>query len=200
MLALAVIIARTPGRWLRAGAMAMLFAALLNPVFTQEDREAQKTVVAVIIDRSASQTLGDRASVTSAARKALETQFASLKEFDIRYAEAGASDGETDGTHLFEALRNTLSDLPRERIGGALFITDGQVHDIPEKAASLGFSAPVHALITGKSTDRDRRVVLTKTPRFGLVGSRQTIGLKVEDKGVAPLPPRSPSPCAATAR
>jgi len=189
VMAALLLISRTPGRLFRVLAMALLFFALLNPMLTQEDREAQKTVIAVIIDRSASQTLADRASVTEAARKALEQQFGALKGFDIRYTEAAASDGETDGTHLFEALRNTLSDLPRERIGGALFITDGQVHDIPEKAASLGFSAPVHALITGKSTDRDRRVVLTKTPRFGLVGSRQVIGLKIEDKGIGASAP-----------
>src|SRR6185369_11985093 len=46
-----------------------------------------------------------------------------------------------------------------------------------------GFSAPLHALITGHKDEIDRRVVLTQTPRFGIVGQSQTIGFRVEDQG-----------------
>jgi hypothetical protein len=121
--------------------------------------------------------------MTEAARAALERSFARSPGFEVRWIEAGASDGQTDGTHLFEALRSGLSDIPAERIGGALLVTDGQVHDVPAQAAAIGFQAPVHALITGRSTDRDRRVVLTQTPRFGIVGQSQTVGFRVEDNG-----------------
>jgi hypothetical protein len=44
------------------------------------------------------------------------------------------------------------------------------VHDIPANAAAIGFSAPVHALITGRSNERDRRVAIVAAPRFGIVG------------------------------
>ena len=68
-------------------------------------------------------------------------------------------------------------------IAGAILITDGRVHDVPADASTLGFSAPVHALITGHKDEIDRRVVLTQTPRFGIVGQSQTIGFRVEDQG-----------------
>jgi hypothetical protein len=42
----------------------------------------------------------------------------------------------------------------------------------------------VHALITGKPDERDRRVVLVTTPRFGIVGQSQTVVYRVEDQGV----------------
>ena len=44
----------------------------------------------------------------------------------------------------------------------------------------------MHALITGHANERDRRVVLVTTPRFGIVGQRQTITFKIEDQGASP--------------
>ncbi|MBN8938525.1 MAG: hypothetical protein J0H01_03500 [Rhizobiales bacterium] len=183
LLAVLLLVSRTRGAWWRIGAMALALLALGNPVFTQEDRDPLKTVVAVVLDRSASQTLADRTRITDEAKAAIERNFGRSTGFEVRYVDAGASDGQTDGTHLFEALRGLLSDVPAERIGGAILVTDGQVHDVPAQAAAIGFQAPVHALITGRSTDRDRRVVLTQTPRFGIVGQAQTIGFRIEDNG-----------------
>ena len=106
-----------------------------------------------------------------------------LGDHYYRSAEAGAADGETDGTKLFAALSSTLADVPPDRVAGAVLITDGRVHDVPADASALGFSAPLHALVTGHKDEIDRRIVLTQTPRFGIVGQSQTIGFRVEDQG-----------------
>src|SRR5260370_5896411 len=106
---------------------------------------------------------------------------------EVRCVEAGQADGETDGTRLFTALSSALSDVPHDRVAGAIFITDGRVHDVPGEVAALGFAAPVHGLITGHKGERDRRVVLVTAPRFGIVGQAQTITFRVEDQG-APAP------------
>ncbi len=98
-------------------------------------------------------------------------------------AETGEADGSNDGTRLFAALTSTLADVPPDRVAGAIMITDGRVHDVPEEASALGFTAPLHALITGHANEVDRRVVLTKTPRFGIVGQSQTVGFRIEDQG-----------------
>ncbi len=73
--------------------------------------------------------------------------------------------------------------MPPDRIAGAILITDGRVHDVPADVAALGFAAPLHALITGHKDESDRRVLLTQTPRFGIVGQPQTIGFRIEDQG-----------------
>ena len=104
----------------------------------------------------------------------------------MRFVEAGEADGETDGTKLFGALNAALADVPPDRVAGAIMITDGRVHDVPAEIAALGFNAPVHALITGRRDERDRRVVLVTTPRFGIVGQTQTIVYRVEDQGAPP--------------
>src|SRR5205814_5448686 len=101
-----------------------------------------------------------------------------------RVADAGQPDRATDGTKLFGALSSALSDVPVDRVAGAFLITDGRVHDIPPNAATLGFQAPVHALITGRKDERDRRIAITAAPRFGIVGQTQTITYRLDDQGV----------------
>ncbi|WP_428030792.1 hypothetical protein [Ancylobacter sp.] len=183
--ALLVIVSRTRGSLLRALAIALAVLALANPSLTREEREPLSTVVAVVVDQSASQDFGDRTQMTQAARAELETRLARLKEqgAEIRFIDAGGGAGEVDGTRLFTALSAGLADVPPERVAGAIFLTDGRVHDIPATIAALGFRAPVHAIISGQEGERDRRVALTSTPRFGIVGQNQTIGYRVEDEG-----------------
>ena len=103
----------------------------------------------------------------------------------MRVVEAGQADGETDGTKLFGALSSALSDVPIDRVAGAFLITDGRVHDIPANAAALGFQAPLHALITGRKDERDRRIAISAAPRFGIVGQAQTITYRLDDQGVS---------------
>ncbi|WAC25646.1 hypothetical protein [Ancylobacter sp. SL191] len=185
LVALLVIVSRTRGSLLRALAIALAVLALANPSLTREEREPLSTVVAVVVDRSASQDFGDRTQMTDAARAELETRLARLKEqgAEVRFIDAGGGAGEVDGTRLFTALSAGLADVPPERVAGAIFLTDGRVHDIPATIAALGFRAPVHAIISGQAGERDRRVALTSTPRFGIVGQPQTIGYRVEDEG-----------------
>ena len=59
---------------------------------------------------------------------------------------------------LFTDLAQALADVPPDRLAGVIMITDGEVHDVPASAAALGFDAPVHALLTGKPGEFDRRL------------------------------------------
>jgi hypothetical protein len=183
LISVLLLVVRSRGAAVRAMAMAMMVLALANPSFTREDREPIPSVAAVIVDKSPSQDFADRNAQTEAARATIVERLKRIPGLEVRVAEAGAADGETDGTKLFTALSSTLADVPPDRIAGAILITDGRVHDIPADAAALGFSAPLHALITGHGDEIDRRVILTQTPRFGIVGQSQTIGFRVEDQG-----------------
>jgi hypothetical protein len=181
-----LFLARSRGAAIRAGALLLMILALANPSLTREDRDPIPSVVAVIVDKSPSQNFGDRNTQTETAKTTLLERLKRIPGLEVRVAEAGAADGETDGTRLFSALSSTLADVPPDRIAGAVMITDGRVHDVPADAAALGFAAPLHALITGRSDEIDRRVALTQTPRFGIVGQSQSIGFKVEDQGASP--------------
>jgi hypothetical protein len=182
--ALLLIVVHSRGAWVRAVALAFLALALANPSLTREDREALPSVAAIVLDKSPSQSFGDRAQQTEAARAALVERLGRINNLEVRVIEAGQSDGETDGTRLFSALSAGLADVPPDRVAGAILVTDGRVHDVPAEVAALGFAAPVHALITGHADERDRRIALITAPRFGIVGQSQTVVFRVEDSGV----------------
>jgi len=188
VIALLLVIVRSRGALIRVTALVLLALALANPSFTREDREPLSSVAVVVVDKSPSQSFGDRTNQTEAARAQVVQRLQRIPGLDVRVVEAGKADGETDGTRLFSALSASLADVPTDRVAGAIFITDGRVHDVPDEAAALGFVAPVHGLITGTANERDRRVVLVSAPRFGIVGQQQTVSFRIEDRGVRPSP------------
>jgi hypothetical protein len=184
VISLLLIASRTRGAMLRAAALALLVFALANPSLTREDREPLTSVAVVVVDKSPSQSFGERAAQAETARTTLLQRLQRVPGLEVRTVEAGQADGETDGTRLFSAVTAALSDVPPDRVAGAFLITDGRVHDVPDPTG-LGFAAPVHALITGEANERDRRVVLVSAPRFGIVGQQQTVVFRVEDSGSA---------------
>jgi hypothetical protein len=180
-----LLVARSRGAALRILALALILLALANPSFTREEREPLSSVAAVVIDKSPSQNFGERTSETAKAREALVDSLKKINGLEVRLVEAGQADGETDGTRLFGALSSALSDVPVDRVAGAFLITDGRVHDIPANPTALGFQAPLHALITGRKDERDRRIAIAAAPRFGIVGQTQTITYRLDDQGVS---------------
>jgi hypothetical protein len=184
VIALLLFVTRTRGAAIRAIALALLVAALANPSLTREDRDPLTSVAVVVVDKSPSQSFGERTKQTEEVRDALKKRLERIPGLEVREVEAGQADGETDGTRLFHALSARLADVPPERVAGAFMITDGRVHDVPSDVGALGFAAPLHALITGRPNERDRRVVLVASPRFGIVGQPQTVTFRVEDSGV----------------
>ena len=186
VVAVLLVVGRSRGALARTAALALFVLALLNPSITREDRDLLTSVAVVVVDKSPSQDFGNRTKQTEEVRAALSEKLGHVPGLEVRFVEAGQADGETDGTRLFAALSAALSDVPHDRVAGGILITDGRVHDVPTEAAALGFAAPVHALITGHRNERDRRVVLTAAPRFGIVGQTQTISFRIEDQGSGP--------------
>ncbi|MCB8821622.1 hypothetical protein [Microvirga rosea] len=182
VLSIVALMSRGPVALLRALALALILLALANPSLVQEEREKVKDIVAVVVDRTASQTLGDRQAMTDQVRTELERRFGSLNDVEARYIQADDGSGD-DGTRLFAALSNGLADVPPDRLAGVIFVTDGVVHDIPPNVESLGFKAPLHVLVTGRPDERDRQIKLVEAPRFGIVGKDQTIRAVVMERG-----------------
>ncbi|HVL70367.1 MAG TPA: hypothetical protein VM434_00610 [Beijerinckiaceae bacterium] len=176
------IVSRGPVAALRALAVALVLLALANPALVQEDREKVKDIAAVLIDRSGSNQLGGRTAMTDLVQAELKRRFGGLADVEPRFIEVADGEGD-DGTRLFTALSNALADVPPDRLAGVIMVTDGVVHDIPASPEQLGFRAPLHALITGRPDERDRRIALLQAPRFGIVGREQTIRAQVSERG-----------------
>jgi hypothetical protein len=178
--------ARMRGSWVRALAWLSITLAMLNPSINAEDREQLKSIIALIVDQSASQQLDGRQKQTDEIRNSIVERIKKLNNFEIRELEVRDQISQTTdiSTALFLGLKTALQDVPPEQVAGAIFITDGQVHDIPKSVRSLGLDAPVHALITGDQSERDRRITILKAPRYGTVGEQVTLSFRVDQQDI----------------
>lgn len=174
------------GSLLRLSAWIAISLALFNPSLVSEDRQQLKNIVAVITDSSASQKLGNREQQSEKIRAAVIEKIGRFDNFEVRelVVRDQLSAATDASTALFKGLKTVLQDVPPEQVGGAIFITDGQVHDIPKSSQSIGIKAPVHALITGKDNEKDRRIVIKNAPRFGIVGETVTLSFSVKQQGI----------------
>jgi hypothetical protein len=170
------------GAVLRLAALAMMMAALANPLLKQDEREHLKDITVIVVDRSTSQTVGERTKQTDAALAETSKRIAALGQ-EVRIVEVKSRATEdAPGTRLFAALEQALADIPPERYAGAIMITDGQVHDVPPK---FDDRAPIHGLITGSKKEIDRRIIVERAPRFAITGQEQNLTFKVEQTGEA---------------
>src|SRR3954468_13960809 len=182
---------RAGGVWWRMAAVLMLLAILVNPSLVEEKRSPLRDIAVVVVDESPSQQIGDRAPATEAALAALTERLGRERDLDVRVIRAGKPQpgAGDDGTRLFTALSRSMSDIPRQRLAGVVMLTDGQVHDVPggdAAAAAQQLGAPLHALLSGRPDEADRRLVIAQAPSFGLVGKELTLTVRVEDLPAAP--------------
>ncbi|HEY4276419.1 MAG TPA: hypothetical protein VGM68_13095 [Rhizomicrobium sp.] len=169
------------GGWARGLAFAILLFALAGPILVKETHAPLPDVVAVVLDRSQSMSVGDRTAQANAALTALRRQVAAQPNLTLREADVTTTaTGENNGTEAFAALNNALADVPPSRIAGAVMITDGEVHDTPQ---TLSFKAPLQVLIAGQRGERDRKLTVLNAERFAIVGQQAQLVLKVEDFG-----------------
>ncbi len=190
MLCAAGLLLRQRGAWIRTLAATALLLALVNPVVLDEEREPLKSVAAIIVDRSQSQDIGNRKAETDEAMADIQRKLARYPQFEVRTVEAGRGQTADDrvDTRLFGALEQAFRDVPPARIAGAVMITDGQVHDVPQQGRN-GISAPLHALVTGRPDERDRRIQFQQAPRFGITGTPLEFTYRVSDTaGAAAVP------------
>lgn len=174
--------ARARGALLRAGALALLLLALMNPSLRQEDREPLSNIAVAILDESASQRFAGREKARDEVRKQLADRFAGIPNLDIRWVSSPVgNDRNRDGTLVFADLGKTLADIPPDRLAGIVVVTDGQVHDVPANPKSLELGVPVHTIITGEPDEFDRRLEIVRAPRFGIVNGEQEAEVRVID-------------------
>ena len=170
---------RGRGTLLRLAAFAVLLAWLAGPRLVQETRQSLRDIGLLVVDRSASMGVGDRAHLADVARQSIEAQAAHLPDLELRTVsvpEAGNA-----GTQLFAEVNRALADIPRSRLAGTVAITDGQLHDLPK--ASPG-GAPLNLLLTGRGEEIDRRLRVIEAPGYGIVGKSVTLRVAIDDLGV----------------
>ncbi len=171
---------RASGTIWRAFAFAVLLLWLSGPRLVEETWETLPDIALLVVDQTASMSIGNRTVLADAARARIEQQAAGLPDLELRTVTVPESGSE--GTRLFAAIDRALADIPRARLAGVVAITDGQVHDIP--AVNPFGGTPLHVLIPARGEQTDRRIRIVEAPGYGIVGKSATIRMAVEDLGV----------------
>ncbi len=186
LLAVVAALALGPALWRRARGVTwralgfgLLLLALANPRLVQETRETRPDIALLVVDRSDSARVANRAEQIEAARAALKARAAKLPELELRVVEV--PEGGNQGTRLFAAADRALADIPRARLAGVIALSDGQVHDVP---ATSPIAAPFHVLLPGRPGETDRRLRVIEAPGFGIVGKEVELRVAIDDLGV----------------
>ncbi|WP_375567880.1 hypothetical protein ABWH92_09695 [Ahrensia marina] len=178
--------ARRRGALLRAAAMAIVIITLLDPSVRLEERDRLPTVVALVSDESASQSIDGRDAMVASAADALRPQLEALGNVDVRTIALGTDP--QSGTRALGSIQAELADVPQEQLGGILLLTDGQITDAPIEGATTPLTesgaVPVHTLLTGHAEEGDRRIELLQVPRFALVDRRETVQFTIVEDGM----------------
>jgi hypothetical protein len=178
-----------PGWALRGLALGLLVLALAGPQLKREEREGLNNVAFMVVDRSDSTGMEDRAAQIAAAAERLESDISSLSTpldpLEIRVIEVAPDDsGENRGTRLLTALDEAAAHVATGQIAGAVLLTDGQIHDAGRQES---FPAPVHALIAGRQDSFDLALEAVTTPGFGIVG--ETVEFQILARAHGPAAP-----------
>ncbi|MEM7616321.1 MAG: hypothetical protein AAF245_14810, partial [Pseudomonadota bacterium] len=197
VLSLALIVYATwrglAGWWLRGLAALVLLTALADPSWREEDRAYLPDIAFVVRDLTASQGIDIRPGQMEAVEAELAQKLtalsagnapAPLEVREITVTDSGDATSEAErGTRLLSALAAAAAEVSDDRIAGAILLTDGQIHD-PEVMDS--FPAPVHVVLSGRSDEWDRRLVMETAPAFAIVGEAVELRLRVENLGAPP--------------
>lgn len=173
---------RLSGWWLRGLAALALLAAIANPSLQSEDRAPLSDILIAVVDESASQRISDRAAQTETALAALTAEVAARPNTELRVVRLPDAEGD-GGTDLLGALSEALAEEPQGRIAGIVLLTDGRVHDL---TSAPGLPAPLHVLLSGRSDDWDRRLIVRNAPAFAILDEPVNLTLRIEDQGAAP--------------
>lgn len=169
------------GMWFRFFGAMLILGSLFNPQIISNHTRPLKDIAIILIDKSSSQSLGQRAEQIDKARSILQKETAHFQDLDLRYVKI-SPDGKEDklGTRALSHLRRALSGIDLERYAGSVLITDGQIHDIDD---DIDIPGPFHVLLSGRKDDVDRRLEVINAPRYALVGEPITIRFRILDNG-----------------
>jgi hypothetical protein len=162
---------------------------LANPVLLQEQRQMLPDEIIVILDRSASQGLGERLSESNAMLDHIRAELEGRNDINLRVVEVGGEDARE--TLLLGPLSQAIADVPTERLSSVMIISDGLTHDDPAQFGVAGSNAPIHLLMTGSRDMVDRRLIIDQSPAYAIVGRPVEFTVRVVDNPDGPGNPNS---------
>ncbi len=175
-LALLGISRRARGAPLRLVGFLLFALVLLRPMLQHEQRRFLPDIALLVVDHTGSMSIRGRDTVAAAAASRIEREARAIPGLRLRTVTVPPGN---NGTRLFAATEQALANIPPGRLAGVIAVTDGEVHDRPER----GLGAPFHALIAARGEETDRIIRVLEAPPYAIVGTDATITVSVVDDG-----------------
>ncbi len=178
--------ARAAGAWVRGLALALLLAALANPLMVRETREGLPDVVALITDHSQSMGINgrrqqaDRRGGGKSKRRWRRTSRWCCARPASRCTAPRTIPAPRPSRHW--ARRWPTCRRSGWRAPSSSPTAKCMTRPPPARRPS---ARPLQALIVGKKNERDRKLTVESASRFAIVGQDADIALKVDDYGSA---------------
>ncbi len=190
VLALAVITLavwkRAPDASWRGAFCLLLIFLLLNPVVMKEERKSLPDKLVIVVDESSSQRIAGRDRVAEQALQRITEEAKKMQGMEpivLRAAHRDTQGGKGETTELFTQLRENMISIPLSQVAGTVFITDGQVHDVPDTLGPLSRFGPFHVVLTGKKDEFDRKVTIVAAPKYGVLEEEIRMTVRVDEFG-----------------
>ncbi|WP_425407996.1 hypothetical protein [Hyphococcus sp.] len=167
----------------RAIALALIVLLIANPLRREAETTPLNDIALILLDESASQSLDGRDAVSLDAAAELEARLENIDGLETVISRYGGA----DETRSVGALSQALADIPRQRLAGVFFITDGQTADAQDADIFPATEAPVHLMTTGDEDESDRKIELTNAPRYGIVRQSVRVTFRVDDLGAGEI-------------
>lgn len=164
----------------RAVFLALLALVLLNPIVLNEIRQGLPDKLVIVVDDSASQIFGGRDKVAAMAVEHIKAALAREKNIEPVIIHSGATSDGDESTDLFEVLRDNMASIPSSQVAGTVFVTDGQVHDVPKDLGALARLGPFHTVLTGTKDEFDRKVTVVSAPKYGVLNEDIRIKIRLD--------------------
>lgn len=190
LLAVAVIVLavwkRAPDASWRGAFCLLLIFLLLNPVVMKEEREALPDKLVIVVDQSSSQRIAGRDQVAEKALQHITEEAKKMQGMEpivLRALPRPTQDGRGETTELFTYLRDNMISIPLSQVAGTVFITDGEVHDVPEVLGPLSRFGPFHVVLTGRRDEFDRKVTVIGAPKYGVLEEEIRMTVRLDEFG-----------------
>lgn len=190
VLAVAVIVLaiwkRAPDASWRGAFCLLLIFLLLNPVVMKEERKALPDKLVIVVDQSSSQRIAGRDQVAEQALQYITEEAKKMQGMEpivLRALPRPTQDGKGETTELFTYLRDNMISIPLSQVAGTVFITDGEVHDVPDTLGPLSRFGPFHVVLTGRRDEFDRKVTVVAAPKYGVLEEEIRMTVRLDEFG-----------------
>ncbi|GBQ69855.1 hypothetical protein AA103196_2332 [Ameyamaea chiangmaiensis NBRC 103196] len=175
----------------RSAALLVVLAWLAGPQWVTRTWHPLGQTALVIDDQSASMGLNHRRELARDIISGLQAESARVPGLTLKVIASRGGTPDTHGTRLFDALTQAAADIPPDRLSGVVFLTDGQVHDVPHgipaalRPTGSAYPLPLNIMLTGRGEETDRRLRVLSAPPYAIVGQTATIRVEVDQSGPA---------------